>query len=137
MNSSSRGHSIECRINAEDPYKNFAPSPGKISLFYAPGGRGVRVDTHVYSGYEVPPNYDSMIAKLIVTGATREIAIARMVRSLNEFVIKGIKTTIPFQASILKHNAFRSGDYNIAWVEKFLASQPGPPELPDIMLEEE
>jgi acetyl-CoA carboxylase biotin carboxylase subunit len=137
MNSSSRGHSIECRINAEDPYKNFAPSPGKINLFYAPGGRGVRVDTHVYSGYEVPPNYDSMIAKLIVTGATREIAIARMVRSLNEFVIKGIKTTIPFQASILKHNAFRSGDYNIAWVEKFLASQPGPPELPDIMLEEE
>ena len=137
MNSSSRGHSIECRINAEDPYNNFAPSPGKISLFYAPGGRGVRVDTHVYSGYEVPPNYDSMIAKLIVTGATREIAIARMVRSLNEFVIKGIKTTIPFQASILKHNAFRSGDYNIAWVEKFLASQPGPPELPDIMLEEE
>ena len=137
MNSSSRGHSIECRINAEDPYNNFAPSPGKINLFYAPGGRGVRVDTHVYSGYEVPPNYDSMIAKLIVTGATREIAIARMVRSLNEFVIKGIKTTIPFQASILKHSAFRSGDYNIAWVEKFLASQPGPPELPDIMLEEE
>ncbi|MEC5129581.1 acetyl-CoA carboxylase biotin carboxylase subunit [Verrucomicrobiales bacterium BCK34] len=133
-----RGHSIECRINAEDPYNNFAPSPGKIRLFYAPGGRGVRVDTHVYSGYEVPPNYDSMIAKLIVTGATREIAIARMIRSLNEFVIKGIKTTIPFQASILKHNAFRSGDYNIAWVEKFLASQPAPPEgLPEIMLEEE
>ncbi len=133
-----RGHSIECRINAEDPYNNFAPSPGKIRLFYAPGGRGVRVDTHVYSGYEVPPNYDSMIAKLIVTGATREIAIARMIRSLNEFVIKGIKTTIPFQASILKHNAFRSGDYNIAWVEKFLASQPSPPEgLPEIMLEEE
>ncbi|MDA7920353.1 acetyl-CoA carboxylase biotin carboxylase subunit [Verrucomicrobiales bacterium] len=133
-----RGHSIECRINAEDPYNNFAPSPGKINLFYAPGGRGVRVDTHVYSGYEVPPNYDSMIAKLIVTGATREIAIARMIRSLNEFVIKGIKTTIPFQASIMKHNAFRSGDYNIAWVEKFLASQPSPPEgFPEIMLEEE
>jgi acetyl-CoA carboxylase biotin carboxylase subunit len=132
------GVAIECRINAEDPYNNFAPSPGKISLFYAPGGRGVRVDTHVYSGYEVPPNYDSMIAKLIVTGATREIAIARMIRSLNEFVIKGIKTTIPFQASIMKHNAFRSGDYNIAWVEKFLASQPSPPDgLPEIMLEEE
>ncbi|MDF2378088.1 MAG: acetyl-CoA carboxylase biotin carboxylase subunit [Verrucomicrobiales bacterium] len=136
--SSPRGHSIECRINAEDPYNNFAPSPGKIKLFYAPGGRGVRVDTHVYSGYEVPPNYDSMIAKLIVTGATRDIAIARMIRSLNEFVIRGIKTTIPFQASILKHNAFRSGDYNIAWVEKFLASQPSPPDgLPDIMLEED
>ncbi len=138
MASRPRGHSIECRINAEDPYNNFAPSPGKIKLFYAPGGRGVRVDTHVYSGYEVPPNYDSMIAKLIVTGATREIAIARMIRSLNEFVIRGIKTTIPFQASIMKHNAFRSGDYNIAWVEKFLASQPAPPEgLPDIMLEED
>ncbi len=131
-----RGHSIECRINAEDPYNNFAPSPGQIKLFYAPGGRGVRVDTHVYSGYTVPSNYDSMIAKLIVTGATREIAIQRMIRSLNEFVIHGIKTTIPFQASILKHNAFRSGDYNIAWVEKFLASQPAPPELPEIMMDQ-
>jgi len=137
MESSPRGHSIECRINAEDPYNNFIPSPGKINLFYAPGGRGVRVDTHVYSGYEVPPHYDSMIAKLIVTGATRDIAIARMIRSLNEFVIKGIKTTIPFQVSILKHNAFRTGDYNIAWVEKFLASEPGPPDVPEIMLEED
>jgi len=137
LKSEPRGHSIECRINAEDPYNNFAPSPGKIKLFYAPGGRGVRVDTHVYSGYEVPPHYDSMIAKLIVTGATRDIAIARMIRSLNEFVIRGIKTTIPFQVSILKHNAFRSGDYNIAWVEKFLASSPGPPDVPEIMLEED
>ena len=132
-----RGHSIECRINAEDPYRDFAPSPGKISLFYAPGGRGVRVDTHVYSGYEVPPHYDSMIAKLIVTGATREIAIARMNRALNEFVIKGIKTTIPFQLSILAHAAFRNGDYNIAWVEKFLNSRPDPPELPEIHLADE
>ena len=131
-----RGHSIECRINAEDPYNNFAPSPGKINLFYAPGGRGVRVDTHVYSGYEVPPNYDSMIAKLIVTGATREIAIARMLRSLKEFVVRGIKTTIPFQASILEHSAFRNGDYNIGWVETFLASQPTPPELPYFMHED-
>ncbi len=137
LNSEPRGHSIECRINAEDPYNNFAPSPGKITLFYAPGGRGVRVDTHIYSGYTVPPHYDSMIAKLIVTGATREIAIARMLRSLNEFVIRGIKTTIPFQMSILKHAAFRTGKYNIAWVEKFLASQPDPPELPDIELEDE
>lgn len=136
MKSEPRGHSIECRINAEDPYNNFAPSPGKITLFYAPGGRGVRVDTHIYSGYTVPPHYDSMIAKLIVTGATREIAIARMLRSLNEFVIRGIKTTIPFQMSILKHAAFRTGNYNIAWVEKFLASQPDPPELPDIELED-
>jgi len=131
-----RGHSIECRINAEDPYNNFAPSPGKINLFYAPGGRGVRVDTHVYSGYEVPPNYDSMIAKLIVTGATREIAIARMLRSLREFVVRGIKTTIPFQVSILEHSAFRNGEYNIAWVEGFLASQPSPPELPYFMRED-
>jgi acetyl-CoA carboxylase biotin carboxylase subunit len=131
-----RGHSIECRINAEDPYNNFAPSPGKINLFYAPGGRGVRVDTHVYSGYEVPPNYDSMIAKLIVTGATREIAIARMLRSLREFVVGGIKTTIPFQVSILEHSAFRNGDYNIGWVESFLASHPTPPDLPYFMRED-
>jgi acetyl-CoA carboxylase biotin carboxylase subunit len=131
-----RGHSIECRINAEDPYNNFAPSPGKINLFYAPGGRGVRVDTHVYSGYEVPPNYDSMIAKLIVTGATREIAIARMLRSLREFVIGGIKTTIPFQVSILENSAFRNGTYNIGWVETFLATHPSPPDLPYFMREE-
>ena len=97
----------------------------------------MRVDTHVYSGYTVPPNYDSMIAKLIVTGANREIAIARMDRALNEFVIKGIKTTIHFQASILRHAAFRNGNYNIAWVEKFLNSQPTPPKLPDIELEDD
>ncbi len=137
MSSGPRGHSIECRINAEDPYRNFAPSPGRITLYYAPGGRGVRVDTHVYSGYTVPPNYDSMIAKLIVTGANREIAIARMSRSLNEFVIKGIKTTIPFQASILKHSAFVNGNYNISWVEEFLNSQPDPPDLPGFELEDE
>ncbi len=131
-----RGHSIECRINAEDPYNGFAPSPGKINLFYAPGGRGVRVDTHVYSGYEVPPHYDSMIAKLIVTAATREIAIARMLRSLREFVIRGIKTTIPFQVSILENSAFRNGDYNIGWVQTFLDSRPGPPELPHFMAED-
>ncbi len=126
VNGTPRGHAIECRINAEDPYNNFQPSPGTIRLFYASGGRGVRVDTHVYSGYEVPPYYDSMIAKLIVTGATRDIAVARMSRALNEFLVEGIKTTIPFQASILKHEAFRTGKYNIAWVEKFLASQPKP-----------
>lgn len=126
QNSSARHHAIECRINAEDPYNNFAPSPGKIQLFYAPGGRGVRVDTHVYSGYEVPPYYDSMIAKLIVTGATRDIAIARMRRALNEFLIQGIKTTIPFQDSILKDYDFKNGTYNIAWVEQFLAKQMNP-----------
>lgn len=129
-NSIVRGHSIECRINAEDPYNNFAPSPGKIELFYASGGRGVRVDTHVYSGYSVPPYYDSMIAKLIVTAATREAAIARMTRALNEFLIQGIKTTVPFQISILNHADFHSGEYNIAWVEEYIASQQDPPTLP-------
>lgn len=115
-----RGHSIECRINAEDPYNKFMPSPGAISLWYAPGGKGVRVDTHVYSGYSVPPYYDSMIAKLIVTGATREIAIARMKRALGEFTIHGIKTTIPFQQEILNHPDFASGTYDIGWVGRFL-----------------
>ena len=123
-NATPRHHAIECRINAEDPYNNFRPSPGKINLFYSPGGRGVRVDTHVYSGYTVPPYYDSMIAKLIVTGATRDIAIDRMKRALNEFLIEGIKTTIPFQDAILKNSDFRSGNYNIAWVENFLAMNP-------------
>jgi acetyl-CoA carboxylase, biotin carboxylase subunit len=122
VNATPRGHAIECRINAEDPYRNFAPSPGRIDLWYAPGGRGVRVDTHVYSGYEVPPHYDSMIAKLIVLGATREIAIKRMLRALNEFYIKGIKTTIPFQEDILRSADFLKGEYDITWVENFMAS---------------
>jgi acetyl-CoA carboxylase biotin carboxylase subunit len=120
LNATPRGHSIECRINAEDPYNNFTPSPGKIELWYAPGGKGVRVDTHVYSGYSVPPYYDSMIAKLIVTAATREIAIARMKRALSEFMIRGIKTTIPFQQEILDHPDFISGNYDIGWVGRYL-----------------
>ncbi len=115
-----RGHSIECRINAEDPYNNFTPSPGTIDLWYAPGGKGVRVDTHVYSGYTVPPHYDSMIAKLIVTASSREVAIARMKRALAEFIIGGIKTTIPFQQEIIDHPDFINGKYDIAWVEKYL-----------------
>jgi len=115
-----RGHSIECRINAEDPYNNFTPSPGTIDLWYAPGGKGVRVDTHVYSGYTVPPHYDSMIAKLIVTASSREVAIARMKRALAEFTIRGIKTTIPFQQEIIDHPDFINGKYDIAWVEKYL-----------------
>ena len=119
-----RGHSIECRINAEDPFNNFAPSPGHIDLWYAPGGKGVRVDTHVYSGYTVPPYYDSMIAKLIVTAATREVAIARMKRALSEFMIRGIKTTIPFQQEIIDHPDFKSGHYNIEWVAGYLAERP-------------
>ncbi len=124
IHSQPRHHAIECRINAEDPYRDFAPSPGKINFFYASGGRGVRVDTHVYTGYEVPPYYDSMIAKLIVTGATRDIAIARMTRALSEFKVEGIKTTIPFQDDIIKNSDFRSGNYNIGWVEQFLSLNP-------------
>jgi acetyl-CoA carboxylase biotin carboxylase subunit len=123
VNAVGRGHSIECRINAEDPYRNFTPSPGKIKLWYTSGGRGVRVDTHVYAGYEVPPYYDSMIAKLIVTGATREIAIKRMRRALGEFVVEGIKTTIPLQAQILTTSDFQNGNYDITWVENFLRSE--------------
>ena len=120
-----RGHSIECRINAEDPYNNFTPSPGTIDLWYAPGGKGVRVDTHVYSGYTVPPHYDSMIAKLIVTGATRDIAIARMKRALGEFMIRGIKTTIPFQQEIIAHPDFAAGTYDIGWVARYLEERKG------------
>jgi acetyl-CoA carboxylase biotin carboxylase subunit len=118
--SSPRGTAIECRINAEDPYNNFAPSPGTINLWYLPGGKGVRVDTHVYSGYTVPSHYDSLIAKLIVTGATREIAIARMKRALGEFMIRGIKTTIPFQQEIIDHPDFIAGTYDIGWVSRYL-----------------
>ncbi|MBK1833230.1 acetyl-CoA carboxylase biotin carboxylase subunit [Roseibacillus ishigakijimensis] len=119
-NAEPRGHSIECRINAEDPYNGFRPSPGTIDLWYAPGGKGVRVDTHVYSGYTVPPHYDSMIAKLIVTGATRTVAIARMKRALGEFMISGIKTTIPFQQEIIDHPDFIKGTYDIGWVGEYL-----------------
>jgi acetyl-CoA carboxylase biotin carboxylase subunit len=118
-----RCHAIECRINAEDPFNNFAPSPGRIRNYYAPGGRGVRVDSHIYSGYEVPPYYDSMIAKLVVTGETREIAVGRMKRALDEFVVEGIKTGIPLQKTILENSDFRNGKYHIAWVEQFLAGR--------------
>ena len=120
INKVPRGHSIECRINAEDPYNEFRPSPGKISLWYAPGGKGVRVDSHVYSGYQVPPYYDSMIAKLIVTASTREIAIERMKRALSEFMIEGIKTTIPFQQEIMEQADFIKGDYDIGWVARYI-----------------
>ncbi len=116
-----RGHSIECRINAEDPFSDFKPSPGTISEFHLPGGMGVRVDTHCYSGYVVPPHYDSMIAKLIVHAPTRKDAIARMLRALDEFVIVGIKTTIPLHKKILQHPLFAKGDYST----KFLEQHPG------------
>ncbi|MEP2238460.1 MAG: acetyl-CoA carboxylase biotin carboxylase subunit [Maribacter sp.] len=110
-------HSIECRINAEDPYNNFRPSPGKITTLHTPGGHGVRMDTHVYSGYSIPPNYDSMIAKLITTAQTREEAINKMKRALDEFVIEGIKTTIPFHRQLMDHPDYLAGNYTTAFMD--------------------
>ncbi len=112
-------HSIECRINAEDPLNGFRPSPGKISVLHTPGGHGVRVDTHVYAGYTIPPHYDSMIAKLIITARTREEAITKMKRALDEFVIEGIKTTIPFHAKLMTDKKFIEGDYTTKFMETF------------------
>ena len=112
------GHSIECRINAENPKLGFAPSPGKIKFLNLPGGNGVRVDTAVYNGYTIPPNYDSMIAKLIVHGKSRDEAIKKMPRALDEFVIEGINTNIEFQISILKNQAFRLGTYDTSFISK-------------------
>jgi acetyl-CoA carboxylase biotin carboxylase subunit len=113
-------HAIECRVNAEDPFNNFQPSPGKIDLYYAPGGRGVRIDSHVYSGYTVPPYYDSMIAKIICMGTTRENAIARMRRALGEYIIRGIKTTIPFQQAIMHDPDFVRGKYDTGFVQRLI-----------------
>jgi len=113
-----QGHSIECRINAEDPDNNFMPSPGEITSFHMPGGMGVRIDTHAYSGYIVPSNYDSMIAKIIVNAPTRNEAISRMVGALEECVIEGIKTTIPYQKIILKHKDFINGNFNTNFLNK-------------------
>ncbi len=112
-------HSIECRINAEDPYHGFRPSPGKITNLHAPGGHGVRIDTHVYSGYIIPPNYDSMIAKLITTAQTREEAINKMKRALDEFVIEGVKTTIPFHRQLMEHPDYVEGNYTTKFMEDF------------------
>ncbi|MDG1528053.1 MAG: acetyl-CoA carboxylase biotin carboxylase subunit [Polaribacter sp.] len=112
-------HSIECRINAEDPYNNFRPAPGRITTFHAPGGHGIRIDTHVYAGYSIPPNYDSMIAKLIVTAQTREEAISKMKRALDEFVIEGVKTTIPFHRELMEHPDYLSGNYTTKFMEDF------------------
>ena len=113
-------HSIECRINAEDPFNDFRPSPGKITTLHSPGGHGVRLDTHVYAGYTIPPNYDSMIAKLITTAQTREEAVHKMKRALDEFVIEGIKTTIPFHRQLMDHPAYNSGDYTTKFMEDFI-----------------
>ena len=112
-------HSIECRINAEDPFNDFRPSPGKITTLHSPGGHGVRLDTHVYAGYSIPPNYDSMIAKLITTAQTREEAISKMKRALDEFVIEGIKTTIPFHRQLMDHPDYVSGNYTTKFMEDF------------------
>ena len=112
-------HAIECRINAEDPYNDFRPSPGKITNFHAPGGHGVRIDTHVYANYIIPPNYDSMIAKLITVAQTREEAIAKMKRALEEFVIEGVKTTIPFHLQLMSNPDFINGNYTTKFMDTF------------------
>lgn len=117
-------HSIECRINAEDPYNDFRPSPGKITTLHMPGGHGVRLDTHVYSGYTIPPNYDSMIAKLITTAQTREEAISKMRRALDEFVIEGIKTTIPFHRQLMDEPDYVAGNYTTKFMETFKMKDP-------------
>ncbi len=113
------GHAIECRINAEDPFNNFSPSPGTVQTFHPPGGHGVRVDTHVYAGYVIPPYYDSMIAKLIVRARTRDLAIQKMLRALDEFVIEGVKTTIPFHQQLLKDERFIQGDFDTQFLDSF------------------
>ena len=118
-----RSHAIQCRINAEDPARNFQPSAGRINFYYAPGGRGVRIDSHAYTGYTVPPYYDSMIAKVIAIGATRESAIARMQRALSEYLITGIKTTIPFHSAIMRSADFRAGNYDTGFVDRMMNSE--------------
>jgi acetyl-CoA carboxylase biotin carboxylase subunit len=112
-------HAIECRINAEDPYNDFRPSPGKITVLHTPGGHGVRVDSHVYAGYVIPPYYDSMIGKLITIAQTREEAIATMYRALSEYVIEGVKTTIPFHLQLMQNEDFKSGNFTTKFLESF------------------
>jgi len=117
-----RLHAIQCRINAEDPEKDFQASPGRIAFYYAPGGRGVRIDSHVYTGYTVPSYYDSLIAKIITVGATRINAIERMRRALAEYYITGIKTTVPFHAAIMRNGEFRDGNYDTSFIERVMSS---------------
>ncbi len=112
------GHAIECRINAEDPDNNFRPSPGLVTAFHTPGGHGIRVDTHCYAGYSIPPFYDSMIGKLIAVGKDRDEAIKKMSRALDEFIIEGVKTTIPFHQQIMKDSKFKSNNYDTSFIEK-------------------
>lgn len=113
------GHAIQCRINAENPFKNFMPSPGKITNYHAPGGHGIRIDTHVYAGYSIPPFYDSMISKLITVAQTREEAIRKMKRALEEYVIEGVNTTIPFHLQLLEDEKFLEGDFTTKFMETF------------------
>jgi acetyl-CoA carboxylase biotin carboxylase subunit len=115
-----KGHAIECRINAEDPFDDFRPSPGRIEMYYQPGGRGVRVDTHAYAGYTIPSHYDSMIGKLITYGKDRREAMDKMSRALGEYMISGVKTTITFQQAIMQDPNFRRGVYSTNFVEQFL-----------------
>ena len=112
-------HAIQCRINAEDPKNNFRPSPGKIETYHSPGGHGVRIDTHVYAGYVIPPNYDSMISKLIVVAQTRDEAILKMKRALDEYIIEGIKTTIPFHQKLMEDPKFNEGDFTTSFMDTF------------------
>ena len=112
-------HSIQCRINAEDPHKGFIPSPGKITNYHAPGGHGVRVDTHAYASYIIPPHYDSMVSKLITVAQTREEAILKMKRALEEYIIEGVKTTIPFHQQLLEDKKFLEGDFTTKFMDSF------------------
>jgi acetyl-CoA carboxylase biotin carboxylase subunit len=116
------GHAIECRINAEDP-ETFAPSPGLVKNYVAPGGMHVRVDSGLYTGYKVPPYYDSMIGKLIVYGSNRDTCIQRLKRALEEFVVEGMKTTIPLHQKLVRDEEFLAGDYTIKWLEQWLAKE--------------
>jgi len=113
-------HAIECRINAEDPYNDFRPSPGRINVLNTPGGHGVRVDSHVYAGYVIPPYYDSMIGKLITVARTRDEALDTMYRALSEYVIDGVKTTIPFHLQLMKNEDFRKGNFTTKFLESFV-----------------
>ena len=117
-------HSIQCRINAEDPFNNFRPTPGRITSYHSPGGHGVRVDTHVYAGYTIPPNYDSMIGKLIVSAQTREEALTKMERALSEYVIEGVSTTIPFHLQLMQNEKFRKGEFTTKFLEDFEIKKP-------------
>jgi len=114
-----RLHAIQCRINAEDPFMDFRPSPGKITHYHEPGGHGIRIDTHVYAGYTIPPYYDSMISKLITVAQTREEAITKMERALDEYIVEGIKTTIPFHQQLMKDKDFRAGNFTTKFMETF------------------